>query len=261
MTYMYAVAAGLIIGVMGVGAYILLVDGVSRKRNKRREAISILEGDIVRKRYEMKREIGSGGSCVVWEALDLESKKRVAVKVVSKSACTPHQRTYVYLHPSSMFLERLSYKPTHTPRSLIINEINIMERMTKSSGHPNVVNMLDKIETSEYYFIVMDLCDGGELFLRLSERGEGFPEAQAKDIARQLIEATIFMHGQGIMHRDMKPENVVFNSKNDDRHVKVIDWGLVSVFFLLMLTHFTPQKTHTHYRRKYLQSTEASITQ
>ena len=77
----------------------------------------------------------------------------------------------------------------------------------------------------------MDFLEGGELFHRLSERGEGFPEHMAKDIARQLIEATIYMHGQGIMHRDLKPENVVFTSKSkEDHHVKIIDLGLAKLF-------------------------------
>ena len=134
-------------------------------------------------------------------------EKCVAVKVVSKAACTPYQKT------------------------MILNEIEIMEPLKIKSPHPNIVNMIEVIENSEYFFIVMDFLEGGELFHRLSERGEGFPEHMAKDIARQLIEATIYMHGQGIMHRDLKPENVVFTSKSkEDHHVKIIDLGLAKLF-------------------------------
>ena len=203
-TLVYAAAAGVGFGLMGFGGYVLLFGS---RVNKRREAISVDVGDVVGGRYELTDEIGSGGSCIVFKATDLKSKKCVAVKVVSKAACTPYQKT------------------------MILNEIEIMERLKIKSPHPNIVNMIEVIENSEYFFIVMDFLEGGELFHRLSERGEGFPEQMAKNIARQLIEATIYMHGQGIMHRDLKPENVVFTSKSkENHHVKIIDLGLAKLF-------------------------------
>lgn len=187
-----AAITGLGLGLMAYGTYILF-DGFSSNNGlKRRLAIHIRKNDVIHKHYQMLKELGTGGTCVVWEAVDLITKKHVAVKVIAKSACTAYQKM------------------------MIINEIEIMERMNKSGSNPQVVNMIEKIENSEYFFIVMDLCTGGELYHRLSKRGQGFPEKKAKIIAKQLVDATIYMHGQGIMHRDLKPENVVFTTKDEN---------------------------------------------
>lgn len=93
--------------------------------------------------------------------------------------------------------------------------------------HPNVVELkgvhLDK--QTQSLSIVMELCQGGELFDRIAETGTGLDEPTARRYCQQLAGAMAACHKQGVYHRDLKPENILL-SANDD--VKVADFGLAA---------------------------------
>lgn len=88
--------------------------------------------------------------------------------------------------------------------------------------HPFIMSMFSAFQTEEKLYIVLEYCSGGELFFHLS-RFRKFPEHVARFYAAELALALEFLHRNGVIYRDMKPENVLLDS---DGHVKLGDFGL-----------------------------------
>ncbi|KAG6484907.1 hypothetical protein ZIOFF_053432 [Zingiber officinale] len=105
-------------------------------------------------------------------------------------------------------------------------EIQIMHHL---SGHKNVVTIKGAYEDALYVHIVMELCEGGELFDRIIQRGQ-YSERKAAELTRIIVGVVEACHSLGVMHRDLKPENFLLANKDDDSSLKAIDFGL-SVFF------------------------------
>lgn len=76
--------------------------------------------------------------------------------------------------------------------------------LLKMMSHSNFVRLEEVIETDDYWYFLMELIRGDEIFDLLADRG-AFDEATARQIMRQLLEAIRYMHSKGIMHRDLKP--------------------------------------------------------
>lgn len=91
-------------------------------------------------------------------------------------------------------------------------------------GHKNVVKLIEIISDDLHYYLVMELCRGGELLQRIRKK-KSFTEHEASRIMRQLVEAAQFIHGKGVVHRDLKPENLLFESMADSAAVKIADFG------------------------------------
>lgn len=95
--------------------------------------------------------------------------------------------------------------------------------------HPNIVRLRATYEDNEAVHLVMELCEGGELFDRIVARGH-YSERAAAGVARTVAEVVRMCHENGVMHRDLKPENFLFANKKENAPLKAIDFGL-SVFF------------------------------
>ncbi|CAI5940592.1 unnamed protein product [Closterium sp. NIES-65] len=98
--------------------------------------------------------------------------------------------------------------------------------MRSVSGHPGVVQLRGVFEDERQVHLVMDLCDGGELFDEVVRRGR-LPEREAALIFRQIASAVAFCHSKNIMHRDLKPENILLASSDTSRlpTAKLADFG------------------------------------
>ncbi|GJP42197.1 hypothetical protein CLOM_g1794 [Closterium sp. NIES-68] len=96
-------------------------------------------------------------------------------------------------------------------------------------GHPCSVQLLAAFEDEEFVHLVMDLCQGGDLWQRV-QQGGAYGEGEAAAVVRRLVGLLRDLHAQGIMHRDVKPENVLLRREDDDADIAIIDYG-VSVFF------------------------------
>lgn len=82
----------------------------------------------------------------------------------------------------------------------------------KRLDHPNVIKIYELYECPQRFYLVMELCTGGELFDEMS-RGSNFSEKQAARYMGMILNAIAYYHQEGIVHRDIKPENILIESK------------------------------------------------
>ncbi|XVF01220.1 hypothetical protein REPUB_Repub04eG0069200 [Reevesia pubescens] len=102
-------------------------------------------------------------------------------------------------------------------------EVKILRALT---GHNNLVKFYDAFEDHDNVYIVMELCEGGELLDRILARGGKYSEDDAKAVMVQILNVVAFCHLQGVVHRDLKPENFLYTSKEENSLLKAIDFGL-----------------------------------
>lgn len=154
-------------------------------------------------KYEIGEEVGRGHfgytCCAIPKKGELKGE-RVAVKVIPKAKMT-----------TSIAVEDVR------------REVKILRALT---GHDNLVQFYDAYEDSENVYIIMELCEGGELLDRILSRGGKYSEEDAKAVIVQILKVVAFCHLQGVVHRDLKPENFLFTSKEDNSQLKAIDFGL-----------------------------------
>ncbi|KAL5181285.1 Calcium-dependent protein kinase 28 [Glycine soja] len=103
-------------------------------------------------------------------------------------------------------------------------EVKILKELT---GHENVVQFFNAFEDDSYVYIVMELCEGGELLDRiLAKKDSRYTEKDAAVVVRQMLKVAAECHLHGLVHRDMKPENFLFKSTKEDSPLKATDFGL-----------------------------------
>uniref|UniRef100_A0A0C9RH13 TSA: Wollemia nobilis Ref_Wollemi_Transcript_25043_2740 transcribed RNA sequence n=1 Tax=Wollemia nobilis TaxID=56998 RepID=A0A0C9RH13_9CONI len=154
-------------------------------------------------KYELGHEVGRGhfGHTCYAKARKGELKgQAVAVKVISKAKMT-----------TAIAIEDVR------------REVKILKAL---SGHNNLVKFYDACEDANNVYIIMELCEGGELLDRILSRGGRYTEEDAKVIVRQILSIVAFCHLQGVVHRDLKPENFLFATKDEHSPMKAIDFGL-----------------------------------
>ena len=145
--------------------------------------------------YDIKQSLGSGKFGEVKLGIHKQTQQKVAIKIVSKK------------------------EMTNVDMELMRTEIEIL----KICQHPNIITLYDVFENEDYFYIIMEYCDGGDLFSYLEERKFVLPEQQACEIIHKICTAVYYIHSFGIAHRDIKPENILMTSTGD---VRIVDFGL-----------------------------------
>jgi serine/threonine protein kinase len=98
-------------------------------------------------------------------------------------------------------------------------------RVFENGGHPNISGLRDMYEDAHHFYLILDLVSGGEMLEHLIDNGP-YSEADAARLMYETASAMAFMHGVGVVHADMKPENILLSTKNRlDGTVKIIDFG------------------------------------
>ena len=93
-----------------------------------------------------------------------------------------------------------------------------------SIGHPNIVNVIDLLETNSKFCIVLELVNGGDLKAFIQNQGKQFlPEKKVLNFMIQISRALAYLHERKILHRDLKPENIMLT---ENGQLKVADFGL-----------------------------------
>ncbi|TKY73743.1 Calcium-dependent protein kinase SK5 [Spatholobus suberectus] len=108
----------------------------------------------------------------------------------------------------------------------VLREVQIMQHLSEI---PNVVRIYDTYEDASSFHLIMELCEGGELFHSILEKGH-YSEREAANLIRNIVEIIEGCHSRGVIHRDIKPENLLFDAVGEDAKLKIIDFGL-SVFY------------------------------
>ncbi|XP_020210862.1 CDPK-related kinase 5 [Cajanus cajan] len=102
-------------------------------------------------------------------------------------------------------------------------EVKILRAL---NGHSNLIQFYDAFEDHDNVYIVMELCEGGELLDMILSRGGKYSEDDAKAVMVQILNVVAFCHLQGVVHRDLKPENFLYTKKDENSELKAIDFGL-----------------------------------
>lgn len=157
--------------------------------------------------YELDQEpLGRGSYGEVWGATHRQTGARRAIKSVDKVVASKTR---------SDFLRR---------------ELDILRQL----DHPNVLRLYEAFEDAEAIYLVLELCEGGDLLERVAAPHEQIPERDAAMLLVQMLGAIQHLHLHGIVHRDVKPENFLFTRRETDREplppevapMKLIDFGL-----------------------------------
>ena len=110
-------------------------------------------------------------------------------------------------------------------RQTVFTEVGIL----KTLDHPNIVRLHEFYQDEKNYYIITELCTGGELFDRIIS-AESISEAVAAEYMRQLLSVLIYLHDRNIAHRDLKPENLLMVNASRESPIKVIDFGSSKVY-------------------------------
>jgi eukaryotic-like serine/threonine-protein kinase len=151
------------------------------------------EGSTIDGRYRLLRRIGSGGMADVWLAEDPHLQRRVALKILHSRFAQDRE-----------FVERFRREA----------------EAAASLSHPNVVAVFDRGDVEGTYYIAMQLLEGRSLKELIDQ---GLTPEQSVALIRQVLEAAGFAHRHGVVHRDLKPQNVIVD---DEGVATVTDFGI-----------------------------------
>ncbi|GAB0186217.1 hormonally up-regulated neu tumor-associated kinase A-like [Grus japonensis] len=158
--------------------------------------------------YLVGKMINKGSFAKVMEGLHIPTGEKVAIKVIDKRKAK--QDSYV--------LKNMKREP----------------RIHQMIKHPNVVRLYETLETDNSYYMVMELCLGGDLLDRICDK-KRLAEREVRRYARQILSAVEHLHCQGIVHRDLKVENFLLDENNN---IKIVG----AVHFMQSLLEPDPAK-------------------
>lgn len=156
-------------------------------------------GQLLFDRIQLVEVLGSGAYGVVYKAVDIHSGTYYAVKALTKLGLDSRQRA---------FQQR---------------EVRLHSEV---SSHPNIVSVLDILESSDCTFVILEYCPAGDLFSNITEKGYAGNDFMTRNAFLQILDAVEHCHSRGIFHRDLKPENVLVT--NGGMTVKLADFGLAT---------------------------------
>ena len=172
---------------------------------------------ILGNRYEIIRKVGDGGMAFVYEAKDRLLNRTVAVKVL---------------------------RPEFVDDEEFLGKFKREAEAVASLSHPNIVNVYDVGEDGKVHYIVMEFIDGQNLKDIIKNEGT-LDEYTALDITKQIAKALSAAHKKGIIHRDIKPHNILIS--NEDRIVKVADFGIAKAVSNSTMTNIGSIIGSVHY--------------
>ena len=167
-------------------------------RQIKMKASSLMED--IRKEYKFLKTLGGGHFGTVRKAHRRSEKE-------------PNQ----YFAIKSISIKNLTPKDYND----LVKEVDIISGL----DHPNIIKFYETYHDQFYFHIVMELCQGKEVFDKIANNGY-MPEKKVVNIIFKVLLAIAHCHSRGITHRDLKPENILFESLKPDSEIKLIDFGL-----------------------------------
>ncbi|XP_062910405.1 serine/threonine-protein kinase DCLK1a isoform X3 [Mobula hypostoma] len=154
----------------------------------------------IAERYKVGRTIGDGNFAIVKECIERSTSREYALKIINKSKCRGKEH-------------------------MIQNEVSILRRVK----HPNIVLLIEEMDTPNELYLVMELVKGGDLFDAITSTNK-YTERDASGMLYNLASAIKYLHSLNIVHRDIKPENLlVYEHQDGSKSLKLGDFGLATV--------------------------------
>ena len=175
-----------------------------------------MANNMIANRYEVFKHIGQGGMADVFLAMDTILNREVAIKILRSELCAD-------------------------PVSVVRFEREAQAATTLS--HPNIVEIYDVGEYKGHRYIVMEYVPGRTLKQVIRSRGSLEPD-EAIDIEKQLVSAVSEAHHKGIIHRDIKPQNIIVKS---DCSIKILDFGIAIAKGNIQVTQANNVMGSVHY--------------
>ena len=152
--------------------------------------------------YDVKQKLGNGKFGLVKLGVNKQTKEKVAIKIMNKN------------------------KMDSSDVELMRTEIEIL----KICQHPNIIRLYDIFENIDYIYIIMEYCPGGDLFSYLENRNFKVSEERAAILMKKMCDAVFYFQSFfGVIHRDLKQENVLMTSDKDDGDIRILDFGLSKI--------------------------------
>uniref|UniRef100_A0A3B4G7P6 Serine/threonine-protein kinase DCLK2 n=1 Tax=Pundamilia nyererei TaxID=303518 RepID=A0A3B4G7P6_9CICH len=162
--------------------------------NQHSHASSICE------KYKIGKVIGDGNFAVVKDCVERSTGKEFALKIIDKTKCSGKEH-------------------------LIENEVAVLRKVK----HPNIIMLIEEVDTPSELYLVMELVKGGDLFDAITSSAK-YTERDASIMVYNLARALKYLHSLNIVHRDIKPENLlVFEYPDGTKSLKLGDFGLATV--------------------------------
>uniref|UniRef100_A0A8C4I6T4 Serine/threonine-protein kinase DCLK2 n=1 Tax=Dicentrarchus labrax TaxID=13489 RepID=A0A8C4I6T4_DICLA len=154
----------------------------------------------IAERYKVGRTLGDGNFAVVRECVERSTGREYALKIISKDKCRGKEH-------------------------MIQSEVSILRRVK----HPNIVLLIEEMDTHSELYLVMELVKGGDLFDAITSSNK-YTERDASCMLFNLASAIKYLHSLNIVHRDIKPENLlVYEHHDGSKSLKLGDFGLATV--------------------------------
>ncbi|XP_034461072.1 serine/threonine-protein kinase DCLK1-like isoform X1 [Hippoglossus hippoglossus] len=154
----------------------------------------------ITERYKVGRTLGDGNFAVVRECVEKSTGREFALKIISKDKCRGKEH-------------------------MIQSEVSILRRVK----HPNIVLLIEEMDTQGELYLVMELVKGGDLFDAITSSNK-YTERDASCMLFNLASAIKYLHGLNIVHRDIKPENLlVYEHVDGSKSLKLGDFGLATI--------------------------------
>ncbi|KAI1887449.1 hypothetical protein AGOR_G00190410 [Albula goreensis] len=159
-----------------------------------------LSASVILDKYRVGKVIGDGNFAVVKECVERSTGKEFALKIIDKAKCRGKEH-------------------------LIENEVAVLRRVK----HPNIIMLIEEVDTPSELYLVMELVKGGDLFDAITSSTK-YTERDASAMVFNLASALKYLHCMNIVHRDIKPENLlVCESLDGCKSLKLGDFGLATV--------------------------------
>ncbi|XP_028310253.1 serine/threonine-protein kinase DCLK2 isoform X2 [Gouania willdenowi] len=154
----------------------------------------------ITEKYQVGKVIGDGNFAVVKDCMERSTGKEFALKIIDKAKCRGKEH-------------------------LIENEVAVLRRVK----HPNIILLVEEVDTPSELYLVMELVKGGDLFDAITSSTK-YTETDASTMVNNLSGALRYLHSMSIVHRDIKPENLlVCENLDGTKSVKLGDFGLATV--------------------------------
>lgn len=144
--------------------------------------------------YILDKRIGKGSYATVWKGHTENGDEVVAVKVISRQ--------------------------TVTETAQLRQEVEVLRRIS----HPNIVRFRDLKKSASHFYLVLEFCAGGDLSQFVRERGH-VQEETARKFLTQIAAGICMLHRENVLHRDLKPQNILLSNSSDDPVLKIADFG------------------------------------